>query len=251
MCWKLSSLLLCILPLACSEETFAFDDPGIPKLATLDGVVDSKVLEELQVMYLRESANASQIQAYISTEQAEQLKAREILVHWEVDEAREYHRRLLQQTVHSGNPLGAYHSNEELDTFVKDFTTAGPCTSLSRTYSIGKSVEGREMWVLEISDKPGVDEPEPNFKCALPLRTPVTGCLPGSHCARLSPAASLAPIAHACHRLPPSLPLRTPVTGCLSRSHCASALAVSLAARPPRVHRSKLHPAPTQCRGCI
>lgn len=164
MCWKLWSLLLCTLPLACSEETFAFEDHGIPKLATLDGVVDTKVLEELEVMYLRESANASQIQAYISLEQAEQLKAREVLVHWELDEAREYHRRLLQQTAHSGNPLGAYHTNEELEAFVKEFATTGPCASRSRAYSIGKSVEGREMWVLEISDKPGVDEPEPNFK---------------------------------------------------------------------------------------
>jgi hypothetical protein len=30
--------------------------------------------------------------------------------------------------------------------------------------SIGKSVLGQHLWVLEISDKPGKAEPEPNFK---------------------------------------------------------------------------------------
>jgi carboxypeptidase D len=30
--------------------------------------------------------------------------------------------------------------------------------------SIGKSVRGADLFVLEISDKPGVEEPEPNFR---------------------------------------------------------------------------------------
>jgi hypothetical protein len=38
------------------------------------------------------------------------------------------------------------------------------CPGMGRKFSIGKSVKGTDLMVLEISDRPGVDEPEPNFK---------------------------------------------------------------------------------------
>lgn len=42
---------------------------------------------------------------------------------------------------------------------------AEKCSKVSRLYSVGKSVQGRDLWVMEITDNPGVHEPgEPEFK---------------------------------------------------------------------------------------
>ncbi|OAY85527.1 Carboxypeptidase SOL1 [Ananas comosus] len=60
-----------------------------------------------------------------------------------------------------------YMSNSELEMAVKKF--AKRCANISRgfsktTISIGKSVNGVPLWVIEISDKPGQKEAEPAFK---------------------------------------------------------------------------------------
>jgi hypothetical protein len=38
------------------------------------------------------------------------------------------------------------------------------CAHIARKFSIGKSTGGLDIWVLEISDKPGTREPEPSYK---------------------------------------------------------------------------------------
>lgn len=56
-----------------------------------------------------------------------------------------------------------HHNYTETTKFLQYFAKNYP--SLTRLYSIGKSVEGRDLWVLEISDNPGIHEPgEPEFK---------------------------------------------------------------------------------------
>ncbi|KAG0615555.1 hypothetical protein M758_5G050600 [Ceratodon purpureus] len=55
-----------------------------------------------------------------------------------------------------------YRDNLELEAALKNFTQR--CRHISRLYTIGNSTLGVPLWALEISDKPGVFEPEPAFK---------------------------------------------------------------------------------------
>ncbi|KAL2471684.1 carboxypeptidase D [Abeliophyllum distichum] len=55
-----------------------------------------------------------------------------------------------------------YMSNSDLEKAIKAFN--GRCNNISRIYSIGKSVLGVPLWVMEISDRPGEKEAEPAFK---------------------------------------------------------------------------------------
>uniref|UniRef100_T1J6F0 Peptidase M14 domain-containing protein n=1 Tax=Strigamia maritima TaxID=126957 RepID=T1J6F0_STRMM len=51
----------------------------------------------------------------------------------------------------------------ELEKFLQTYSNRYP--NITRLYSIGKSVRGRDLWVLEITDNPGIHEPgEPEFK---------------------------------------------------------------------------------------
>lgn len=59
--------------------------------------------------------------------------------------------------------LFTHHNHDQLSKALRGLAARYP--SLSRLYSIGSSVEGRELLVLEISDQPGVHEPgEPEVK---------------------------------------------------------------------------------------
>ncbi|KAF9609372.1 hypothetical protein IFM89_015669 [Coptis chinensis] len=67
-----------------------------------------------------------------------------------------------EQTSSIFDVASGYMSNSELEKAMKQFVRR--CSSISRMYSIGKSVNGIPLWVMEISDKPGEEEAEPAFK---------------------------------------------------------------------------------------
>lgn len=49
-----------------------------------------------------------------------------------------------------------YHSNAQMISILKK--TEEQCSDIARTYSIGRSMEGRELLVIEFSNNPGQHE---------------------------------------------------------------------------------------------
>ncbi|XP_063061672.1 carboxypeptidase D isoform X2 [Engraulis encrasicolus] len=56
-----------------------------------------------------------------------------------------------------------HHHYQDMMLFLLKYSAK--CPAITHLYSVGKSVEGRELYVMEISDNPGMHEPgEPEFK---------------------------------------------------------------------------------------
>ena len=56
-----------------------------------------------------------------------------------------------------------HHDYNQMTAFLHNYAKTFP--EITFLYTVGKSVQGRELWVLEISDNPGTHEPgEPEFK---------------------------------------------------------------------------------------
>ncbi len=62
----------------------------------------------------------------------------------------------------SDKDLAAYPSFKEIESKLKEIAQINP--NIVKLFSIGKSVEGRDLWVLKISDNVNVDEVEPEIK---------------------------------------------------------------------------------------
>ena len=60
-------------------------------------------------------------------------------------------------------PQFSYHNYEAMERFLRDIVTK--CPNITRLYSIGQTVQYRNIWVMEISDNPGLHEQgEPEFR---------------------------------------------------------------------------------------
>lgn len=82
---------------------------------------------------------------------------------WEMDDNL-FNRHLLKDSrAQKVKPLShGYMSNAELKEAITEFGQR--CSHISHIYSIGKSVKGFPLLVIEISDRPSQEEAEPSFK---------------------------------------------------------------------------------------
>ena len=125
----------------------------------LNSIDDYKKLIELGIE-LDHHRTIKSVHAYATNDEIQLLNYHGFKVKKIINKAYQYYQELKRASSH--NPFEEYHDYNELTSFLNNITSEYPDITLLT--SIGQSVEGRELWVMEITDNPGINEVEPEFK---------------------------------------------------------------------------------------
>ena len=104
----------------------------------------------------------SLVHAYVSKKEFNIIASLNFEIKEIPNHAKIYFNELKNSPNNYRNPMEEYHNYEELTTFLQNIANEYP--NITKLQSIGQSVQGRELWVIEISDNPGLNEVEPEFK---------------------------------------------------------------------------------------
>lgn len=111
--------------------------------------------------FIIDDVRAGFARVYVNEEELRKLHRMGYPAYFVFDEARAQFEALWAATKNSADPLAAYHTYSELTTELQSIAAAWP--SLCRLSTAGQSVQGRELWVMKITDNPDLQEDEPEF----------------------------------------------------------------------------------------
>tara|TARA_Y100000590_G_scaffold470664_1_gene667563 strand:+ start:4224 stop:6209 length:1986 start_codon:yes stop_codon:yes gene_type:complete len=106
--------------------------------------------------------NLTEVHAFVTEDEFQTISNLNFSIHEIPNKAKIYFEELSKKSSDSRNPMEEYHNYNELTEFLQNIADNYP--NITKLESIGQSVQGRELWVMEISDNPGVNEIEPEFK---------------------------------------------------------------------------------------
>lgn len=98
---------------------------------------------------------------YLNEEELSRLKSAGFQVKYIPDPALQYAQELQERTWNSQNPMDNYHTYNELTAELQAAAAVNP--NICFLESAGASFQGRQLWVMHISDHPDLDEEEPEF----------------------------------------------------------------------------------------
>ena len=102
------------------------------------------------------------VHAFVTNEEYNQISNLGFGIRDIPNQAKLYFEKLTSNNSDLRDPMRSYHNYDELTDFLEGINNQYP--DITSLLSIGQSVEGRELWVLEVSDNPGLNELEPEFK---------------------------------------------------------------------------------------
>ncbi|MBN2430209.1 MAG: proprotein convertase P-domain-containing protein [Acidobacteria bacterium] len=133
--------------------------PRTPALVEVDSPLDVARLSEHG--FIIDDARAGFVRVYVNEEELQKLHRLGYPAYFVVDEAQAQAEALWAATKNTANPMAEYHTYDELTAELQAVAVAWP--SLCRLYSTGQSVQGRELWMMKITDNPDLQEDEPEF----------------------------------------------------------------------------------------
>ena len=108
-----------------------------------------------------DDVDARTITVYINEQEFQWAQDQGWSIQWIPNAALFRGEELRRKGQKQGNPVLDYHSYAEMTTALEDYASDFP--NICRLESIGQSVQGRELWMLKITDNPDTEEDEPEF----------------------------------------------------------------------------------------
>ena len=128
---------------------------------TFDDITQLQQLVALDID-LDHHRTLEEVHAFVNDKEYQLISEMDFGIQKIPNKAKLYYNELIKNTTNSRNPMEDYHNYIELTAFLQNIAQIYP--DITKLESIGQSVQGRELWVMEISDNPGVNESEPEFK---------------------------------------------------------------------------------------
>lgn len=122
----------------------------------------SQLLELTNRGFIIDHPRKGAAEIWLTPEQFDALQKEGWGVRWIPDQAAEMWETLRAKYSSETRTLGAYHTFADLTTALQTFATQYP--SLCRLSTMGKSTQGRDLWIMKISDNPDIEEAEPEVR---------------------------------------------------------------------------------------
>jgi carboxypeptidase D len=148
-----------VLLLLCIVTTFALNDIEYIANVKISGQEDIAVLTKRGFSLENAKVGSPFVEAYATKDELKLLDE----LNFEYDAKPNEAQRIARNAKRNVNAAGPqYHNYDSLTAFMQQMAATYP--NISRLFSLGKSVQNRELWAIQISDNVGVNEAEPEFK---------------------------------------------------------------------------------------
>ncbi len=131
------------------------------KLALLEARSRAEIESVAAEVYHIDVVEGLNLYLYVNAEEMAALRGRGFNIRYIPNTDKIYADELWERTKDGPNPMDYYHTYTELGPYLDSIALANP--GLCRVYSAGQSVQGRNLWMVEISDNVMADEEEPEF----------------------------------------------------------------------------------------